>query len=380
MTLTPYINKAEFELVLDIIETSAKFQRMKALADSGNVQAAWYYGNVLMIGGWDESRMDVDYLRKNILPETPDPLKDPYLLVPRDQYAAVHYHKIAASFPDEKKANEIKYSRIILEYCRTKADIGYDGTGNPDRFYMKSFENYAKAASPENVKANPFIPYPYKRPEVKNPKTKIFECLASRMLNRIYIEILGAGKLISILSFEYMILCIKRKENLISAPLITFNLITFMTIIVPLLFALFICKKYGINESRPICSCAIIKKSYQNNLDRLPEDCRTGADPFLETPLLIRNFHHIKHAIFAMNIVVSLILIGLQVTNFIDLTYELKYVVGVAFLSSIMILLFDKQLCLVDRDCEVTSKPILFNGNGFPQTQTTWKDYVGLLR
>ena len=133
---------------------------MRALADSGNVQAAWYYGNILLVGGWDESRMGVDFLRNKLLPEKLDPRQDPYLIVPRDQYAAVHYHKIAASFPDEKQAVEISYSRVILGYCRKKTDIGYNGTGKLDRFYIESFETYAKAAKPEDFKANPFIPYP----------------------------------------------------------------------------------------------------------------------------------------------------------------------------------------------------------------------------
>ena len=189
------------------------------------------------------------------------------------------------------------------------------------------------------------------------------------MLIRISIEILYTVISIFAISSIIAIDNFRRKEDLMTG-LITFNLIPFITTSIPLFVVYYICKKYGINESMPICSCAAIKKSYQKNLDQLPEDCRTGADPFLETPILIRNFHHIKHAIFAINIVASLIFVVLQMSDYFNdqtFTFQLNSSIWFVFTSSIVFLFFDKQLCLVDRDCDEASKPVLFNGYGFPQ-------------
>lgn len=367
MTVSPHINKAEFEATLEIIETSAKLQRMRTLADYGNVQAAWYYGNILLIGGWDERRMEVDYLRGKLLPETSDPRQDPYLLLPRDQYAAVHYHKIAASFPEDKQVDEISYSRGILGYCRKKIDIGYYGKGKYDLFSVKILEDYSSAAKPENVGSNPFIPYPYKRPEVKNSKTKIFGCLASMILKKVYSAMLITICLLFSFSFSMIILSVKIDEDYMTA-LITFNLIVLITVFIPLIIAIFVCKKYGINESMPICSCAVIKKSYQKHFDRLPEDCRTGADSFADTPLFIRNFHHIKQAIFAINFVASLIFIVSQLSGLIIQDYSVEYITSAWFVLviSIVLLAMDKKWCLVDRDCDQVSKPILIGACGLP--------------
>lgn len=368
MTPAPYIDKTEYQAVLDITNSIEKFKRIKVLADSGNVQAAWCFGSMLLTGGWDESRMGIDFLRGVLSPETTDPKLDPYMVVPRDQFAAFYYLKIAAGFPDENQAIEVSYSRAILNYCGKKANIGYPNKASKLDLHIKMILiQVAKRAQPKDIQDNPFIPYPYKRPEVKNPRTKIFSRVATSMLSR---NITGFSivflALISI-AFLLMLCELYEIENAHSVNML-FAPVVFVTVMFPLIISSLICYKYGILHMMPLCSCDAIKKSYQAELEKLPEDCcRSGDDPFAVSPLWTRNFHRLKHVTFVINIVVSLIFIGLILFNSLGQNNSLNYVFFIpsvcVLMLSLMVLMMDKQLCLVDRDCEWTQstyEPLIF--------------------
>lgn len=361
MAGAPYVNKPEFEAASVIMQSAARISRMRALADAGNVQAAWWYGNLLMNGGWDTTRMEIDFLRNKVLPETPDPRQDPYLIVPRDQYAAVAYHKIAASYPDDKLCTEISFSRGILAFCRTKTDIGYYGNGQLDRFQVAFFEAMEKNADPKDRQANPFIPFPFKRPEIENPKTKMFTHIANSVYRRTILQLCLSGFYEVLFSF---ILGDMYPTDWI-LNLLSFNGLYFVVNMVPLFWTLFIASFYGMKRSMPICSCALARKAHKDSIDQLPPDCRMGdKDPFETTPFFVRNSLTLMYALFVAYLFISFVSVYFSIVELDSKKERSMFVFNIfavsmlTILNSFLNLVIGKTCCYADRDCEAELKTI----------------------
>ena len=71
----PYVYFEEYKAILEIPLGEERFKRLKIAADTGNIQAAFTYGEILMFGGWDRRRMEIDLACGRLLPETPKPHK-----------------------------------------------------------------------------------------------------------------------------------------------------------------------------------------------------------------------------------------------------------------------------------------------------------------
>ena len=87
----PYVCFEEYKAIFAIPLGDERFKKLKVAADAGNIQAAFTYGEILMTGGWDQRRMEIDLACGRLLPETPNPRNDPYLCVPRDQFTAINF-------------------------------------------------------------------------------------------------------------------------------------------------------------------------------------------------------------------------------------------------------------------------------------------------
>ena len=291
MSIMPYINKEEYAAISKIKSTKNRLIRMKALADAGNIEAALNFGEKLMTGEWDVSRMELDLARRKFLPPAANPIEDPYLLMKRDQVRAIDYYKIVAGHPS---CAESKIANDLLVYCQKKSNIGYTKTSVNNSATIKSYEEMDKTATPEITKISPFIAFPLQRPEVLNPKIGMFVRAAQNARDR-SIKTIAVAHIVGLI-FSGIVL--SYDPDLIY-PAIAYNAVIFVLYTIPLLLFAYVCKTFGVEKEMPICSCELLREAHEKTLAQLPDECKVGeVNPFDKTPLLIRYIISIKRAIF----------------------------------------------------------------------------------
>ena len=248
-----------------------------------------------------------------------------------------------------------------LLYCQKKRDIKYDTKDSFALFYCSTLETRYKNASPEDVAANPFMPEPYKRPEVLNFKTRMFTNVATFGKTRAYVLI----PILHVLTFYATLFeFFKNINDDWWNIVLSINLAHVVLFDVPLLIFAQLCQWYGINKSLPVCSCAKIREARKKALDQIPENFKElDEDPFAQTPWIVRNSHSLLQILFTAYIVGAIILIIMALNNTIDFSVKFYFLDIVAqaiicnlFLVcySIMILLTEKRVFTCgfpDRDC-----------------------------
>ena len=204
-----------------------------------------------------------------------------------------------------------------LLYCQKKRDIKYDTKDWIAVRVCAFLENKFKNASPEDVAANPFMPEPYKRPEVLNFKTRMFTNVATFGKTRAYVLI----PILHVLTFYATLFeFFKNINDDWWNIVLSINLAHVVLFDVPLLIFAQLCQWYGINKSLPVCSCAKIREARKKALDQIPENFKElDEDTFAQTPWIVRNSHSLLQILFTAYIVVAIILIIMQMNNLIDL-------------------------------------------------------------
>jgi hypothetical protein len=312
----PYINNEEFAPVNKIKNCPEKVQALKAMAGAGNIQAAFAYGDMLMAGAWDIKRMELDLVRGQLLPSTTDVNMDTYLILPRNQYHAIEYLKIAANYPYENLCVEISKARAQLSYCRGKANIGYYNHGKLDKIMLELFyKPMENSAESQDKLANPFFPLPYVRPEVEDPKTKVFEHVASRMnINASLLTLLY-----HIFAFYAILPTFVFANGSINSGVSILVIEGFTLILydVPIIILYIYKKIYG--SKRPLCACPEIRKAYEASVADLPKELRQD-DPFEGIPTFARNIVSIELSLNGFYAISAIIFAVLYFTNIFDIT------------------------------------------------------------
>lgn len=310
----PYINPVEYERITKMKASAERFNQLRAAAHAGNIQAAYAIGDALIIGAWDVKRMEVDLARGQLLPPTPNPNQDPYLCVPRDQYQAINYLKFCASYPNEDLAVEISLSRAFLAFMRKKMDIQYYGTGKLDSFFDIGFTSITNNATHEERMSNPFMPFAFKRPEVLNPKTRMFTNVATVTKLHAWIMV-GLFHCIALMMSMFYL---GSGYDSSVRGFVTIHAFVFVAYTIPLLVFVYFCSSYGIGQTLPICSCSKIREARNLALAQLPDDCKVGEeDPFEKTPFIVRNSHSMIQALFGFYFVFAALIAALRMKEII---------------------------------------------------------------
>lgn len=310
-----YFNKDEFEPVNKMPNCPEKIQKIKAMAHAGNIQASYVYGDMLMIGAWDIKRIENDTARGQLLPQPEDINTDPYLILPRNQNYAIEYLKMAAYFPYEDACIEISKARAQLNYCRTKGNIGYYGYGKMDNFMNEEFyQDIDDNATIQDKLFNPFIPLPYERPILDNPKTKVFERAAHAM--NITVSLLVMMYFLCGL-FSILPLFVW-KHNPVISNIVATQLFIIFAFTVPVIIVVIVIRTIH-GSKRPFCSCPKIREAYDVVTSDLPEDLKQD-DPFEETSSISKSIIPILLALFSTYAIVAIILGSLKFANIFDIT------------------------------------------------------------
>lgn len=312
----PYFNDTEYQKIIKTKCSAKKVAKLRALADAGNIQAAFAYGDLLMTGAWDMARMESDLALERLIPPTLDPTKDPYLVLPRDQYQAVNYLKIAAEYPDENACLEISKARAHLKYCSRRGNTGYNGHGKLDKIMLELFYiPMERAASRQELQLNPFFPLPYLRPKISNPKAKVFSGIAAEIikyngLQSIIFHVLALALIISVFR--------DTKDTLVTKQIVLLEMFTFIAFTIPLLLVILISIIFGSANKKPLCSCSDARKAHDVAMDGISKDLKT-TDPFKETPLIVRNIHSVQITLFVAYIIIAVIVSLLDLNGVIKL-------------------------------------------------------------
>lgn len=296
MFMEVHINSSDFRNALETQNGIERVECMKSLADKGDAEAAFWYGHVLLCGLWDIEKMTSDTAHGRLLPPTETPAQDPYLLYPSDQVKAVYYFKIAASCYF-KNQQVVKEAQEILDYFEAKSNFGHksydevarEGALNKleSNFYRKLSKRNGGVFGP---KIDPLLPWPFSRPKVENPRTIVFEAMASKLKTGIEFQIF-----FSILS------------GLVFAPAFigygTFgpqSMASNFFIILPVLLVLYGISHWCIKRRNlPCCQCRKTRKLYELYRGRLPKDVEIESDPFSKAPFLVKNLVAIKFSVLA---------------------------------------------------------------------------------
>lgn len=288
LKMTSYEDAKEYEKALSIFDGTKQIFHMKQIADKGNVQACYWFAEVLMQGGYDITRMELDFVRKGLLQRTSDPTQDPYLIVPRDQFKALEYYKKCSNLAGST-VEAIK-SGGLLAYCRAKKIDTEPGLKRKsDAFCVKQIESSIKKASPQDLASNPILPCPFKRPEIFHPRSKMFPNFATNLNTTNSIEFLVFFYTLFVAAFIDFF-----RNNLIFVAFRNYLNLVFFLFILPGIWFSIINYFYGIHQRMPLCSCPLMRKAYALRQEALPEDCRDSSEqdsPFVQTPWPIRNLY-----------------------------------------------------------------------------------------
>ena len=352
-----YLNTNQYLTITAIKPLRERFERLKAAAEAGNFHAAADVAHAYMAGMWDVRQMSYDLARGQLLPATPNPEDDPYLIVKSDQYLAVEYFKFCAKAPIEFAPLDVVHSRCLLEHIQERVDIQYTETRFSGNDYTRYWDSIIESASEAAKARNPLMPYEFKRPVVANPKTKMFINVAADAKSRsIYISYF----FLAIVAFLSLSLWMGGDGF---AATIKLNIFGFLVFTLPLLIFSYICQVYGIDKSLPICSCSKMREAYKEAMDDLPEECKIGdQDPFETTPFIIRNSHTIKQVLFGLYLIGILVVTGLVQLKYLDYNTIEKFIDYKIMFHSylfmiffpLVVLFFDKKVfscSSVDSDC-----------------------------
>ena len=276
-----------------------------------------------------------DLARGQLLPATPDPDNDPYLIVKTDQYLAVEYFKFCAKAPIQFAPIEVVYSCCLLEYIQKRVDIQYHETKSTGHDYDIYWDIAIETASEADKARNPLIPYESKRPFVANLKKIIFINAAADAKSRaIYISYF----FLAIVAFLSLSLWMGGDGFV---AVIKLNIFGFFFFTLPLLIFSYICQVYGIDKSLPICSCSKMRAAYKSAFGDLQEECRiSDQDPFETTPFVIRNIQTIKQVLFGFYFVGTLVVTGLVNLKYLDYYSIKKFIDYKIMFHSLLFMIF----------------------------------------
>ena len=364
--------KSSSEFKTDI---RTKVERLGELAESGNIRAASFYGEMLLKGVWDEEALKVDFIRGDLLPvptEAKSDSNDPYLVLPRDPLKGVEFIKLAAFSTGQEHLYEVTRARCLLTYLQRKSLAGFrnsalsfpysEGLSLADRFTLDSCaKSFTVRGDEESVG---FVALPDVRPSI-NHRTKMFELIAKNVRNRCFYQCIISIILASVFSWPFSVL---NKTMPGWMHFILFQVFNLVLYVIPLcLFAFFI-SVFGIRERKPICGCSQIKKAYKTFIEKLPVDCRVAKDPYESSSLIVRNLLHIRQFFFWSYMVIVLIALFLCMAgvdfakylvnslpfSFATTNYLPLFLASFIFLNSSMVVLWDKKapqlVCFYTKD------------------------------
>ena len=346
LPVSSHINSEKYSKALNVKNMNERLDSMKKLADARNVDAACWYGDALMKGIWDIKKMELDLARGNDLPKGKNINMDKfnsesYLILPRDQYGALEYYKIAASYPFfNRSANK---ARAILTYCKTSADIEYNLVGHVDRKVLKKCKTLAAKYSTLSTEEAPIIKIPFASRSIENPKTNFF-CLVGRAkVDLCMIESMAVLPALILGYFQSMI----SGKKFFAFP-IEIVPILFVLYCLPMYLFAFLMHKYGVERKLPVCSCFAIRKAYDLMIENLPVDCRNDENPFETTPFFIRHLSAIKTVLFVSYIPIACFLMAKDgfdplKHNIRNISFSLTFIL--VLILSIIFHIIEKKPC-----------------------------------
>lgn len=347
-TMTSYFNPEEAKAAFKIEDYNERLELIKNLADKGNVQAAYYYGKVLMVGGWDIGRMEMDFALGKLLPATANPREDPYMIIQRDQHAAIEYLRKAASL-EAVNCSEIKTASAMMAFCRRKQpNIGDTPARLTDAGICMGLLVIEGVAKPADREASPFIAFSSARPKPRHPGKRVF---FNYSLNA-FISLTSQLYFFLLIFPLYFVVTYCSNEP-ISGNQVFWLLVGWSLCSLPVCFERLANITYGLQQSLPICSCHEMRKAYNLRLGRLPVLCRSTDNPFESTSILVRNMHAIKQYLYVLLVIVGLLMAIIKFAQPGPVVNASSYMATMimAFFGSLRILWDEKTLEWKDRFC-----------------------------
>ena len=340
----------------------------ESFADAGDSIAADLYGDMLMCGVWDISRMKYDLVRDDLIPLPDDPRTDDYLILPRNPLLAIEFYKTAAS--DRINSDDFTVLERIqskLEFCRRK---GYAGMEKCQADYSISIDDQianflelnAKSAAPVDMESSiRFQSLPDFRPKIQDPRKEMFKNMASYLTRRSIIQLMVLT-LFSVMFGDCIGLSLLSSLTIALSsfgwPLILFAATSF-----------FYAKPRGI----PLCCCANLKKAHLRVLEDLKLDS-PNESAFENAPAFVKYAQQWKYLIFWAYSVFSfsVCIIGYDFINKHIVTLPFKNdsskvdpVLGlIVLLPSISIMFWEKTFDLNDENNSLMWK-IISSGEGY---------------
>ena len=332
-----YINTEEYRNALQIMDKREMVKVLKQLAESGNIHAANFYGDLLILGVWDEEKMAIDMARGQLIPPPLDSSKDPYLILPRDPDRASYFYVIAWCDPAFKtNLTYIRASDKTL-FCIKYGLAGFqENENNAKPFIRFKDKEMLKKCAVNMLKDNSneflFVPLPDERPNVLNPQTAVFERIAEAQKNKCKYEIYFATAALILPH------CIP-DFSLFSLKIIASF---FALTVLPYIASYYALESFGVKGKLPTCSCCKIREAHSNQMQKLPPDCRCISDPFETTNFFIRNFLNIKRIYLWIGIVLTIALFVLCIHRRPFNSWRIILHLIFSFLVSCQSLMWDK--------------------------------------
>lgn len=305
-----YADEVQFKAAIRLKDTRLLINTIAGLADSGEVNSAEIFANLLLFGVWDVERIGFDMARGTLIPVPNDPgVMDPYLVLPRNVMRGVEYLRLVADQRINTPA--VSEARNILRYLQEKGLAGftagkvtyYSNGDLPPWIKKKLDENTGNAAGP-GLEGG-FVQLPNVRPEVENPKTRHFAHMAKKLRDRCMYHSAGAASLVFLF---FVSLFFKGTFDL--KLYIKVALVLVALYFGPLGIFAYFCNKFGVQEKMPVCCCDKIREAHEKALSKLPAECRLGPSPFDSAPFYVRNLLHIKQFFYWLQVVLVLALFG----------------------------------------------------------------------
>ena len=299
-----YVDKARYENACNVKDLRSRSKAVVDLAETGEVEAIYLYGKMLIHGLWDKKEMAIDLAKNHYVPAPSDPnvVTDPYLIVARNVIKAISYFKMISDYPDPSLYGVIKARKIIFFLQKEglagfeKGLFTYPKTSGND---LSNSEKYAlrasaKSATTDDLEAKKnFI----KRPKVRNPKTEHFWHMATCVRDRCIVTSFALQFFLMFISGIFWV----GSGGSPAGWTVFFKVQGFVVIayIIPLSVFACLINKFGVKEKLPICTCDKIKEAHQMILRELPSECKDNdSDPFESTSFCIRNLLRIKQFFF----------------------------------------------------------------------------------
>lgn len=307
-----YNNFEEYRAALKIQDRKQRLSHMKDLAERGNMHAIQNYADILMKGAWDLERMLYDMEHGQMLPVTEDVTKDPYLIIPRDQYLAVEYLKKLAMF--NYSHYTVSEARGYLAYIGQSRDTGYRGPNGHLDFLIVNIQNdrvqeqwkkvEGRGVVPDQLHS-PFVNFPYCRPFINHPKRNVFSTVAKAIYDRskTQIQICIWLNLIVFLLYCNAKSWTNKHLNLFWPCYVFF--------VLPLWIFMTLVDKFGVKKKLQICTCSCVKTALQKIQTEFSAllkstDCADYSDD--AAPFLVRNLHNIKILFYILYFIIGAVL------------------------------------------------------------------------